>query len=209
MISYRNPNYKLKNLVPGTPGLAYHVGNSGQGARGQDVLHSRVSPSHAIPTCQAPVGTEFATSAQGKDPAGEALGARGRVCGSKFCAWYVTSAQGLSRTPCWWSRSGYFQRQLPAVVSSPRLRQGLGATSLLGPGPQPGGRVGRRDEVIPLSSQDKGDDRVKELDSLKSDQLRTIQLNVCKSKEVEEAVEIVHSSLEDPEKGKRYLGAGV
>nr|KAF6473316.1 3-hydroxybutyrate dehydrogenase 1 [Rousettus aegyptiacus] len=49
--------------------------------------------------------------------------------------------------------------------------------------------------------KDKGDDRVKELDSLKSDQLRTIQLNVCKSKEVEEAVEIVRSSLEDPEKG--------
>lgn len=69
--------------------------------------------------------------------------------------------------------------------------------------------MGRRGEVIPLSSQDKGDDRVKELDSLKSDQLRTIQLNVCKSKEVEEAVEIVRSSLEDPEKGKRYLGAGV
>lgn len=69
--------------------------------------------------------------------------------------------------------------------------------------------MGRRGEVIPLSSQDKGDDRVKELDSLKSDQLRTIQLNVCKSKEVEEAVEIVCSSLEDPEKGKRYLGAGV
>ncbi|XP_003792731.1 D-beta-hydroxybutyrate dehydrogenase, mitochondrial isoform X2 [Otolemur garnettii] len=49
--------------------------------------------------------------------------------------------------------------------------------------------------------KDKGHDGVKELDSLKSDRLRTIQLNVCSSEEVEKAVEIVHSSLKDPEKG--------
>ncbi|XP_058412064.1 D-beta-hydroxybutyrate dehydrogenase, mitochondrial isoform X2 [Diceros bicornis minor] len=50
--------------------------------------------------------------------------------------------------------------------------------------------------------KDKGDDGVKELDSLKSDRLRTIQLNVCKSEEVEKAVETVRSSLGDPEKGR-------
>uniref|UniRef100_F6PPB0 D-beta-hydroxybutyrate dehydrogenase, mitochondrial n=1 Tax=Equus caballus TaxID=9796 RepID=F6PPB0_HORSE len=49
--------------------------------------------------------------------------------------------------------------------------------------------------------KDKGDVGVKELDSLKSDRLRTIQLNVCKSQEVEAAVETVRSSLGDPEKG--------
>lgn len=94
-----------------------------------------------------------------------------------------------------------FQRQLPAVVSSPRLKQGLGSSSclvlvlILEAGWE--GRV----EVAPLSSQDKGGDGLKELDSLKSDRLRTIQLNICKSEEVEEVVEIVRSSLEDPEKG--------
>lgn len=100
----------------------------------------------------------------------------------------------------------HFQRQLPAVVSSPRLKQGLGSSSclvlvlILEAGWEGGV------EVAPLSSQDKGGDGLKELDSLKSDRLRTIQLNICKSEEVEEAVEIVRSSLEDPEKGKRYLG---
>ncbi|XP_014929274.1 D-beta-hydroxybutyrate dehydrogenase, mitochondrial isoform X2 [Prionailurus viverrinus] len=49
--------------------------------------------------------------------------------------------------------------------------------------------------------KDKGNDGVKELDSLKSDRLRTVQLNVCKSEEVDKVVEIVRSSLEDPEKG--------
>uniref|UniRef100_A0A8D2IDH2 D-beta-hydroxybutyrate dehydrogenase, mitochondrial n=1 Tax=Urocitellus parryii TaxID=9999 RepID=A0A8D2IDH2_UROPR len=48
---------------------------------------------------------------------------------------------------------------------------------------------------------DKGDAGVKELDSLNSDRLRTIQLNVCNNEEVERAVETVHSSLKDPEKG--------
>lgn len=49
--------------------------------------------------------------------------------------------------------------------------------------------------------KDKGNDGVQELDNLKSDRLRTIQLNVCKSEEVEKAVESVHAGLEDPEKG--------
>ncbi|ELW50935.1 D-beta-hydroxybutyrate dehydrogenase, mitochondrial [Tupaia chinensis] len=48
--------------------------------------------------------------------------------------------------------------------------------------------------------KDKGGDGVKELDSLKSDRLRTVQLNVCSSEEVEKVVEIVRSSLKDPEK---------
>ncbi|XP_037003319.1 D-beta-hydroxybutyrate dehydrogenase, mitochondrial isoform X2 [Artibeus jamaicensis] len=50
--------------------------------------------------------------------------------------------------------------------------------------------------------KDKGDVGAKELDSLKSDRLRTVQLNVCKSEEVERVVEIVRASLEDPEKGR-------
>lgn len=50
--------------------------------------------------------------------------------------------------------------------------------------------------------KDKGDAGVRELDSLKSDRLRTIQLNVCNSEEVEKAVETVRSGLKDPEKGK-------
>uniref|UniRef100_A0A8I3QYM5 D-beta-hydroxybutyrate dehydrogenase, mitochondrial n=1 Tax=Canis lupus familiaris TaxID=9615 RepID=A0A8I3QYM5_CANLF len=49
--------------------------------------------------------------------------------------------------------------------------------------------------------KDQGGDGVKELDGLKSDRLRTIQLNVCKGEEVERVVEVVRSSLEDPEKG--------
>lgn len=49
--------------------------------------------------------------------------------------------------------------------------------------------------------KDKGDVGAKELDSLNSDRLRTVQLNVCKSEEVEKVVEIVRTSLEDPEKG--------
>nr|KAF6477188.1 3-hydroxybutyrate dehydrogenase 1 [Molossus molossus] len=49
--------------------------------------------------------------------------------------------------------------------------------------------------------KDKGDAGSKELDSLKSDRLRTVQLNVCKSEEVEKVVELIRSSLEDPEKG--------
>ncbi|XP_006869475.1 PREDICTED: D-beta-hydroxybutyrate dehydrogenase, mitochondrial-like [Chrysochloris asiatica] len=49
--------------------------------------------------------------------------------------------------------------------------------------------------------KNKGDSGVQKLDSLKSDRLRTVQLNVCKSEEVEEAVEVVHSSLKNPEEG--------
>lgn len=62
----------------------------------------------------------------------------------------------------------------------------------------------------PLSPlQDRGDDGPKELDSLKSDRLRTIQINVCKSEEVEKAVEAVRSSLQDPEKGGASGTAGI
>lgn len=37
---------------------------------------------------------------------------------------------------------------------------------------------------------------------MNSDRMRTVQLNVCDSKEVDQAVEHVNSSLEDPEKGR-------
>lgn len=37
---------------------------------------------------------------------------------------------------------------------------------------------------------------------MKSDRMRTVQLNVCDSKEVDRAVEHVNNSLEDPEKGR-------
>ncbi|KAB1283899.1 D-beta-hydroxybutyrate dehydrogenase; mitochondrial [Camelus dromedarius] len=50
-------------------------------------------------------------------------------------------------------------------------------------------------------AQDKEGDGVKELDNLKSDRLRTVQLNVCKSEEVDKVLEIIRSSLKDPEKG--------
>lgn len=36
---------------------------------------------------------------------------------------------------------------------------------------------------------------------MKSDRMRTVQLNVCDSKEMDRAVEHVQNSLEDPEKG--------
>ncbi|EPY85289.1 D-beta-hydroxybutyrate dehydrogenase, mitochondrial [Camelus bactrianus] len=49
--------------------------------------------------------------------------------------------------------------------------------------------------------KDKEGDGVKELDNLKSDRLRTVQLNVCKSEEVDKVLEIIRSSLKDPEKG--------
>lgn len=41
---------------------------------------------------------------------------------------------------------------------------------------------------------------------MKSDRLRTIQLNVCNSEEIEKAVETVRSGLKDPEKGKPAVG---
>ncbi|XP_006884347.1 PREDICTED: D-beta-hydroxybutyrate dehydrogenase, mitochondrial-like [Elephantulus edwardii] len=49
--------------------------------------------------------------------------------------------------------------------------------------------------------KNKGDSGAQKLDSLKSDHLRTVQLNVCKSEEVEEVVETVRASLKNPEKG--------
>ncbi|CAH2247857.1 D-beta-hydroxybutyrate dehydrogenase, mitochondrial [Pelobates cultripes] len=49
--------------------------------------------------------------------------------------------------------------------------------------------------------KDKGDAGVKELDNLKSDRLKTLQLNVVKQEEIEKAVEIIRENLQDPEKG--------
>lgn len=44
---------------------------------------------------------------------------------------------------------------------------------------------------------------------MNSDRLRTIQLNVCISEEVEKAVETVRSGLKDPEKGKGAVRVGM
>uniref|UniRef100_A0A8C5MEY0 D-beta-hydroxybutyrate dehydrogenase, mitochondrial n=1 Tax=Leptobrachium leishanense TaxID=445787 RepID=A0A8C5MEY0_9ANUR len=49
--------------------------------------------------------------------------------------------------------------------------------------------------------KDKGDAGAKELDSVKSDKLKTVQLNVVKQEEVDRAVEIIRENLKDPEKG--------
>ncbi|XP_075058345.1 D-beta-hydroxybutyrate dehydrogenase, mitochondrial [Mixophyes fleayi] len=49
--------------------------------------------------------------------------------------------------------------------------------------------------------KDKGDTGVKELDSMKSDRMKTIQLNVVKQEEVDKAVEIIKDNLKEPEKG--------
>ncbi|XP_075412352.1 D-beta-hydroxybutyrate dehydrogenase, mitochondrial [Tenrec ecaudatus] len=49
--------------------------------------------------------------------------------------------------------------------------------------------------------KDKGDSGVQALDNLKSDRLRTVQLNVCRSEEVDRAVEAIRSSLKNPEEG--------
>ncbi|KAM8954381.1 D-beta-hydroxybutyrate dehydrogenase, mitochondrial [Pelodytes ibericus] len=49
--------------------------------------------------------------------------------------------------------------------------------------------------------KDKGDAGVKELDSLKSDRMKTVQLNVVKQEEVDKAVEIIQENLKVPEKG--------
>ncbi|XP_038604874.1 D-beta-hydroxybutyrate dehydrogenase, mitochondrial [Tachyglossus aculeatus] len=49
--------------------------------------------------------------------------------------------------------------------------------------------------------KDKGDAGVRELDSMKSERLRTIQLNVCSQEEVQKATELVRANLKDPEKG--------
>ncbi|OCT80704.1 D-beta-hydroxybutyrate dehydrogenase, mitochondrial isoform X2 [Xenopus laevis] len=48
--------------------------------------------------------------------------------------------------------------------------------------------------------KDKGEG-VKELDSMKSDRMRTLQLNVVKPDEVDRGVEIIRENLKDPEKG--------
>ncbi|XP_071998756.1 D-beta-hydroxybutyrate dehydrogenase, mitochondrial [Engystomops pustulosus] len=49
--------------------------------------------------------------------------------------------------------------------------------------------------------KDKGDAGVKELDNMKSDRMKTIQLNVVKQEEIDKAVEIIKENLKDPEKG--------
>lgn len=49
--------------------------------------------------------------------------------------------------------------------------------------------------------KDKGEAGVKELDSMKSDRMRTIQLNVVKQDEVDRTVEIIRENLTNPEKG--------
>ncbi|XP_029473037.1 D-beta-hydroxybutyrate dehydrogenase, mitochondrial [Rhinatrema bivittatum] len=49
--------------------------------------------------------------------------------------------------------------------------------------------------------KDKGDSGVKELDNLKSDRLKTVQLNVCSEEEVAQAEKFIRANLKDPEKG--------
>nr|XP_033814189.1 D-beta-hydroxybutyrate dehydrogenase, mitochondrial isoform X2 [Geotrypetes seraphini] len=49
--------------------------------------------------------------------------------------------------------------------------------------------------------KDKGDSGVKELESLKSDRMKTVQLNVCNEEEVTRAQEFIRTNLNDPEKG--------
>ncbi|XP_005989441.2 D-beta-hydroxybutyrate dehydrogenase, mitochondrial [Latimeria chalumnae] len=49
--------------------------------------------------------------------------------------------------------------------------------------------------------KDKGSDGVNQLDNLKSERLKTVQLNVCEDEEVEAAVQFVQGNLKDPEKG--------
>uniref|UniRef100_A0A8C3XJ59 D-beta-hydroxybutyrate dehydrogenase, mitochondrial n=1 Tax=Chelydra serpentina TaxID=8475 RepID=A0A8C3XJ59_CHESE len=49
--------------------------------------------------------------------------------------------------------------------------------------------------------KDQGQAGSQELDNMKSERMRTIQLNVCNSQEIEQAVEQMGASLKDPEKG--------
>ncbi|XP_053566171.1 D-beta-hydroxybutyrate dehydrogenase, mitochondrial [Bombina bombina] len=49
--------------------------------------------------------------------------------------------------------------------------------------------------------KDNGDAGVKELDNVKSDRLKTVQLNVVNQEEVDRTVEIIRENLKDPEKG--------
>ncbi|XP_074860423.1 D-beta-hydroxybutyrate dehydrogenase, mitochondrial-like [Carettochelys insculpta] len=49
--------------------------------------------------------------------------------------------------------------------------------------------------------KDKGVAGSQELDNMKSERMRTIQLNVCSSQETEQAVEQMRTSLTDPQKG--------
>ncbi|XP_068137247.1 D-beta-hydroxybutyrate dehydrogenase, mitochondrial [Hyperolius riggenbachi] len=49
--------------------------------------------------------------------------------------------------------------------------------------------------------KDKGGSGVKELDSMKSDRMKTVQLNVVEQDEIDTALETVKENLKDPEKG--------
>ncbi|XP_073482433.1 D-beta-hydroxybutyrate dehydrogenase, mitochondrial [Aquarana catesbeiana] len=49
--------------------------------------------------------------------------------------------------------------------------------------------------------KDKGDAGVKELDNMKSDRMKTVQLNVVKQEEIDRAVENIKENLKDPDKG--------
>lgn len=116
----------------------------------------------------------------------------------------VLGTSSATPPPNWWNTQSGPLGTTASVVCSPGFSRDLGPAPCLGPCPQPGGRGLKQLLSLP---QDKGDVGVKELDSLKSDRLRTVQLNVCKSEEVEKVVEIVRTSLEDPEKGMGHLGA--
>lgn len=49
--------------------------------------------------------------------------------------------------------------------------------------------------------QEQGRGGSKDLDNMKSDRMRTVQLNVCDSEEVARAVDYITSTLKDPETG--------
>lgn len=49
--------------------------------------------------------------------------------------------------------------------------------------------------------KDKGDAGVKELDNMNSDRMKTVQLNVAKQEEIDQAVDVIKENLKDPEKG--------
>lgn len=66
-------------------------------------------------------------------------------------------------------------------------------------------------EAHPASAafhQEQGRGGSKDLDNMKSDRMRTVQLNVCDSEEVGRAVDYVTSSLKDPETGGERERAG-
>lgn len=42
---------------------------------------------------------------------------------------------------------------------------------------------------------------MKELDNMNSDRMKTVQLNVAKQEEIDQAVDVIKENLKDPEKG--------